>query len=190
MWSAEKNVGPGVEKDSGRATGALGLEEGGSKHLLGLWQGATEIATVCTALLEDLVGRGLNPERRYPFMLDGSKALRAAVDKVCGGRAEVRTDGVYILSSRGDVLECIRFTNIKRARVLAHVSTLLEPPTALTGSVSPYYWGLRGKYYGFVDKGVIIEVQQVSDIVIGCDNPEYLSNATNQALISKSSAAN
>jgi transposase-like protein len=69
---------------------ALGVAESGSKHLLGLWQGATENATVCTALLEDLVERGLNQQRRYLFVLDGSKALRAAVDKVFGTRAEVQ----------------------------------------------------------------------------------------------------
>jgi transposase-like protein len=69
---------------------ALGVEENGSKHVLGLWQGATENATVCTALLEDLVARGLDPERRYLFVLDGSKALRAAVDKVFGDRGEVQ----------------------------------------------------------------------------------------------------
>ncbi len=69
---------------------ALGVEESGEKHVLGLWQGATENATVCTALLEDLVARGLSDKRRYLFVLDGSKALRAAVEKVFGDRAEVQ----------------------------------------------------------------------------------------------------
>jgi transposase-like protein len=69
---------------------ALGVEENGVKHVLGLWQGATENATVSKALLEDLVARGLDPERRYLLVLDGSKALRAAVDKVFGERAEVQ----------------------------------------------------------------------------------------------------
>ncbi len=69
---------------------ALGVEANGAKHLLGLWQGATEIATVCKALLEDLVARGLNQKRRYLFVLDGSKALRAAVEKVFGAPAEVQ----------------------------------------------------------------------------------------------------
>lgn len=69
---------------------ALGVEENGVKHVLGLWQGATENATVCTALLEDLVARGLHQKRRYLFVLDGSKALRAAVEKVFGEQAEVQ----------------------------------------------------------------------------------------------------
>lgn len=69
---------------------ALGVEENGTKYVLGLWQGATENATVCKALLEDLVARGLDPERRYLVVIDGSKALRAAVEKVFGERAQVQ----------------------------------------------------------------------------------------------------
>lgn len=65
-----------------------GIEFAG--QVLGLWQGATENATVCKALLEDLVVRGLDQKRRYLFVLDGSKALRAAVEKVFGTRAEVQ----------------------------------------------------------------------------------------------------
>ncbi|MGH9555708.1 MAG: IS256 family transposase [Terriglobales bacterium] len=80
----------GIEFASQTLIVALGVDENGVKHVLGLWQGATENATVCKALLEDLVARGVNPERRYLFVLDGSKALRAAVDKVFGARAEVQ----------------------------------------------------------------------------------------------------
>ncbi len=69
---------------------ALGIETSGKKHVLGLWQGATENTTVVKSLLEDLVARGLNPERRYLFVLDGSKALRAGVERVFGARAEVQ----------------------------------------------------------------------------------------------------
>ncbi len=43
---------------------ALGIEISGEKHVLGLWQGATENTTVVKELLEDLVARGLDPERR------------------------------------------------------------------------------------------------------------------------------
>ena len=69
---------------------ALGLETSGKKHVLGLWQGATENTTVVKELLEDLVARGLNPERRYLFVIDGAKALRAAIERVFGARAEVQ----------------------------------------------------------------------------------------------------
>src|ERR1700688_3556294 len=69
---------------------ALGIESSGKKQVWGLWQGATENTTVVKELLEDLVARGLNPERRYLFVIDGSKALRAGIERVFGGRAEVQ----------------------------------------------------------------------------------------------------
>ena len=39
---------------------ALGIAEGGEKHVLGVWQGATENTTVVQGLLEDLIDRGLD----------------------------------------------------------------------------------------------------------------------------------
>jgi putative transposase len=69
---------------------ALGVDPKGKKHLLGLREGATENATVVTELLEDLVARGLDPKRRRLFVIDGSKALRAAIDRVFGKRVAVQ----------------------------------------------------------------------------------------------------
>jgi len=69
---------------------ALGIESSGKKHVLGLWQGATENTAVVKDLLEDLVARGLSTERRYLFVIDGAKALRAAIERVFGNRAEVQ----------------------------------------------------------------------------------------------------
>src|ERR1700688_4017167 len=64
---------------------ALGIESSGKKQVLRLWQGATENTTVVKELLEDLVARGLPPERRYLFVIDGAKALRAGIERVFGG---------------------------------------------------------------------------------------------------------
>jgi len=69
---------------------ALGIASSGRKQVLGLWQGATENTTVVKELLEDLVARGLNPDRRYWFVIDGAKALRAGIERVFGERAEVQ----------------------------------------------------------------------------------------------------
>ncbi len=63
---------------------ALGITTQGVKVPLGLWEGSTENATVATALLADLVERGLDPEQGMLFVLDGSKALRKAVRTVFG----------------------------------------------------------------------------------------------------------
>jgi putative transposase len=69
---------------------ALGIAESGEKHVLRVWQGATENTTVVKGLLEDLVDRGLDLQRRYLVVIDGSKALRAGVERVFGGQAEVQ----------------------------------------------------------------------------------------------------
>ena len=63
---------------------ALGITTDGAKIPLGLWEGSTENATVATALLSDLVERGLDPEQGILFVIDGSKALRKAIRQVFG----------------------------------------------------------------------------------------------------------
>ena len=63
---------------------AMGVDSGGHKHVLGLREGATENAEVATVLLEDLAGRGLDAFARRLFVIDGSKALRKAINQVFG----------------------------------------------------------------------------------------------------------
>jgi len=69
---------------------ALGVDPMGKKHLLGVREGASENAVVVSALLEDLVARGLSPRQRRLFVIDGAKALRAAIERVFGGRVAVQ----------------------------------------------------------------------------------------------------
>jgi putative transposase len=45
---------------------------------------------VARGLLEELVGRGLKTDRKYLFVIDGSKALRAAIDAVFGAENPVQ----------------------------------------------------------------------------------------------------
>jgi putative transposase len=63
---------------------ALGVDLQGYKHILGLREGATENATVVKDLLTELVERGIKADRRRLFVIDGSKALRKAIDEVFG----------------------------------------------------------------------------------------------------------
>jgi transposase-like protein len=63
---------------------ALGITTEGVKIPLGLWEGSTENAAVATALLSDLVERGLDPEQGILFVIDGAKALRKAIRSVFG----------------------------------------------------------------------------------------------------------
>jgi putative transposase len=68
---------------------ALGITTEGVKLPLGLWEGSTENATLATALLSDLVDRGLDPEQAILFATDGGKAIRRAIKDVFGERALV-----------------------------------------------------------------------------------------------------
>jgi transposase-like protein len=63
---------------------ALGITTDGVKVPLGLWDGSTENKTVARHLLADLIDRGLNCEQGVLVVLDGGKALRAAVGEVLG----------------------------------------------------------------------------------------------------------
>ena len=63
---------------------ALGVDSQGCKQVRGLVEGATENTAVVKDLLEDLVARGLDPNRKRLFVIDGSKALRAAINDVFG----------------------------------------------------------------------------------------------------------
>jgi putative transposase len=70
--------------------GAIGVDAQGHKHVLGIREGATENAAVVTALLEDVVARGVDPKRKMLFVIDGSKALRAAINTVFGADQPVQ----------------------------------------------------------------------------------------------------
>jgi len=69
---------------------AVGVDTEGNKHVLGLAEGASENQVVVRRLLEDLVERGVKPDRRYLFVIDGSKALRAGIEAVFGREQAVQ----------------------------------------------------------------------------------------------------
>jgi putative transposase len=74
----------GIELKGRCCVVCLGVTTDGVKIPLGLWDGSTENKTVTAHLLADLVGRGLDVEQGVLVVLDGSKALRAAVAEVFG----------------------------------------------------------------------------------------------------------
>jgi transposase-like protein len=73
----------------------LGVTATGEKHMLGLRQGATENAQVCKELLESLRERGVSTDVPTLFVLDGAKALQAAVKSVWGDNAVVQRCQVH-----------------------------------------------------------------------------------------------
>ena len=65
---------------------ALGVDETAQKHVLGLWEGSTENTATCKGLLRNLLQRGLDADRPYLFIIDGSQALSCAIAKTFDGR--------------------------------------------------------------------------------------------------------
>jgi transposase-like protein len=74
----------GIELKGRCCVVALGVSSEGVKIPLGLWDGSTENKTVTVHLLANLLERGLDVEQGVLVVLDGSKALRAAVNEVFG----------------------------------------------------------------------------------------------------------
>ena len=69
---------------------AVGVDSEGNKHVLGIQPGATENAAAVEDLLTNLIERGLDPKGKYLFVIDGSKALRAAIRKLFGSEQPVQ----------------------------------------------------------------------------------------------------
>jgi putative transposase len=74
---------------------ALGIGQDGRKTILGIRQGATENATVVGELLGDLVSRGLDFTEPRLYVLDGGKALTAAVKRYAGESAVIQRCQVH-----------------------------------------------------------------------------------------------
>jgi putative transposase len=69
---------------------AVGVDDHGAKHVLGLREGATENAAAVKALLGDLAERGLDTNRAMLIVIDGAKALHKAVVEVFGAHALIQ----------------------------------------------------------------------------------------------------
>jgi putative transposase len=74
---------------------ALGIGCDGTKTVLGIREGATENTGVVSALLSELVERGLDFSTPRLYVLDGGKALAAAVRKHAGEAAFVQRCQVH-----------------------------------------------------------------------------------------------
>ena len=92
---------------------ALGIGQDGRKTILGIRQGATENATVVGELLGDLMNRGLDFREPRLYVLDGGKALHAAVKKYAGESAPIQRCQVH-----------------KRRNVLDHLTDEQKPAVA------------------------------------------------------------
>jgi putative transposase len=74
---------------------ALGIGGDGTKTVLGIREGATENTAVVSSLLSELVERGLDFSTPRLYVLDGGKALAAAVRKQAGEAAFIQRCQVH-----------------------------------------------------------------------------------------------
>lgn len=74
---------------------ALGITTTGDKVPLGLEQGSTENAALCTTLLQGLIERGLRVTEKILCVIDGGKGIRKALDDVLGNLVVVQRCTVH-----------------------------------------------------------------------------------------------
>jgi putative transposase len=85
----------GIEVARQTVVVALGISADGTKVPLGLAQGSTENAALCTSLLQGLLSRGLRIEDKVLCIIDGGKGIRKALDDVFGDRAVIQRCQVH-----------------------------------------------------------------------------------------------
>jgi transposase-like protein len=107
---------------------ALAITADGTKVPVGLWEGSTENKTVVTHLLADLVSRGLSAAEGLLVVIDGAKALSAAVTAVFGANAAIQRCTVH---KRRNVAE--HLPESERAGVDLKLVRALSNPDAAAG---------------------------------------------------------
>ena len=75
----------------------LGITIDGTKVPLGIWLGSTENSRVCTAMLQDLLERGLRVDESIPCVVDGGKGIRKALVDVLGDLAVIQRCQIHKL---------------------------------------------------------------------------------------------
>lgn len=116
---------------------ALGVTTDGHKRILGLRQGATENAEVVTSLLEELRERGVQTNVPTLFVLDGAKALRAAVARVWGKYAVVQRCQAHKLRNVQAHLAEERHEELrKRLNAAYHETCETQARTLLKGTIA------------------------------------------------------
>jgi transposase-like protein len=99
---------------------ALGIGIDGTKHPLGVVEGSTENATVVRALLVNLRDRGLDTNRAVLVVIDGAKALTAAVREIFDRVAVQRCQLHKIRNVENHLPDALASTVAKKMRAAYH----------------------------------------------------------------------
>jgi len=110
---------------------ALGIDVDGTKHPLALVEGSTENTTLVRGLLVSLRERGLDVTRPILAVLDGAKALAAAVKEVFDAPVIARCQIHKLRNVRDHLPEKMRGPVTKRMRAAYHADSALEAQALL-----------------------------------------------------------
>lgn len=99
---------------------ALGIGSDGTKHPLGVVEGSTENATVVRSLLTNIRDRGLDVSRPVLVVIDGAKALHAAVHEVFDRPAIQRCQLHKIRNVENHLPDAVASTVAKKMRAAYH----------------------------------------------------------------------
>lgn len=105
---------------------ALGISADGHKEVLGLREGSTENAAVAKGLIDELEERGLKTARAIVFGIDGSKALRSAIQKKFGALGLVQRCQIHKIRNVLDHLPKSMHPSVRRAMYEAYNTTDAE----------------------------------------------------------------
>jgi len=113
---------------------ALAITADGTKKPVGLWDGSTENKTVVRSLLADLVERGLTVDDGLLVVIDGAKALAAAVREVFGTKAAIQRCTLHKRRNVADHLPDKEqaWVDAKLVKAFAHA----DPDTGLANAKS------------------------------------------------------
>jgi putative transposase len=111
---------------------ALGIDIDGAKHPLAVVEGSTENTTLVRGLLVGLRERGLDTTKPILAVLDGAKALAAAVKEVFDHPVIARCQLHKLRNVRDHLPEKMRGPVEKRIRAAYHADSALEAEALLT----------------------------------------------------------
>ena len=110
---------------------ALGIDIDGTKHPLALVEGSTENTTLVRSLLVGLRERGLDVTKPTLAVLDGAKALAAAVNEVFDHPVIARCQLPKLRNVRDHLPEKMRGPVAKKIRAAYHAGSALEAEALL-----------------------------------------------------------
>jgi putative transposase len=117
---------------------ALGVKVDGTKVPLGVWCGSTENHTVATALMQNLIERGLRVDAPMLFVIDGGKGLRKALSDVFGDRAIVQRCQVHKARNVRDHLPEERRAYVRRQMRDAYKSKSVKTAKMMLGQLASW----------------------------------------------------